>query len=57
MSGIVDNPFVVFAAFLVAQWGSQPISAILCLAPAAGKEDELADLDIVRYRHPDAPPR
>jgi hypothetical protein len=30
MSGIVDNPFVVFAAFLVAQWIAA-ISAILSL--------------------------
>ena len=36
MSGIVDNPFVVFAAFLVAQWIAAYLGDFVRLPPAAG---------------------
>jgi hypothetical protein len=46
MSGIVDNPFVVFAAFLVAQWIAAYLGDFVRSRRRPAKEDELADLDI-----------
>jgi hypothetical protein len=48
MSGIVDNPFVVFAAFLVAQWIAAYLGDFVRSRRRPAKEDELADLDIVQ---------
>jgi hypothetical protein len=48
MSGIVDNPFVVFAAFLVAQWISAYLGDFVGSRRRPAKKDELADLDVVQ---------
>ena len=48
MSGIVDNPFVVFAAFLVAQWIAAYLGDFVRSRWRPAKKDELADLDVVQ---------
>ena len=48
MSGIVDNPFVVFAAFLVAQWIAAYLGDFVRSRRRPAKKDELADLDVVQ---------
>ena len=48
MSGIVDNPFVVFAAFLVAQWIAAYLGDFVRSRRRPAKQDELADLDVVQ---------
>ena len=48
MSGIVDNPFVVFAAFLVAQWIAAYLGDFVRSRQQPAKQDELADLDVVQ---------
>ena len=48
MSGIIDNPFVVFAIFLVAQWIAAYIGDFVRSRRRPAKTDELADLDVVQ---------
>ena len=48
MSGIVDNPFVVSATFLVAQWIAAYLGDFVRSRQQPAKKDELADLDIVQ---------
>ena len=48
MSGIIDNPFVVFAIFLVAQWTAAYIGDFVRSRRRPAKTDELADLDVVQ---------
>jgi hypothetical protein len=48
MSGIVENPFVVFAAFLVAQWIAAYLGDFVRSRRRPAKQDELADLDVVQ---------
>jgi hypothetical protein len=46
--GIIDNPFVVFAIFLVAQWITAYIGDFVRSRRRPAKTDELADLDVVQ---------
>ena len=48
MRSIVDNPFVVFAVFLVAQWIAAYLGDFVRMRRRPAKRDELADLDVVQ---------
>jgi hypothetical protein len=48
MRSIVDNPFVVFAVFLVAQWIAAYLGDFARRRRRPAKKDELADLDVVQ---------